>query len=156
MWKKMKISHQNKLLIVSFTVFIVFSLIYSWTKPKEIVQENEKLYADTFIPKGFVLIPIELANFDSVSALIDQFGVIDLYAGSPQNSGSVKIASRIKMLRAPQNSQLFAVLVPESESTSIMKNAGPFWAVVQNRQSAELKDSKHTRPIVKIEYQQGG
>lgn len=156
MWKKMKISNQNKLLAISFLVFIAFSMIYSWTKPKEKSQVSEKIYADTFIPKGYVLVPVELANFDSVSALIDQFGVIDLYAGAPQSTGSIKIASRIKMLRAPLNPQLFAVLVPEKDSSSIMKRSGPFWAVVQNRQSFQEKASETPKSSIQIEYHKGG
>jgi hypothetical protein len=156
MWKKMKISNQNKLLAGSFFVFIAFSMLYSWMKPKEKIQTPEKIYADTFIPKGFVLVPVELANFDSVSALIDQFGVIDLYAGVPQAAGSIKIASRIKILRAPLNSQLFAVLVAEKESSLIMKNPGPFWAVVQNRQSVQEKTNEAAKSSVQIEYNKGG
>jgi hypothetical protein len=156
MWKKMKISSQNKLLAASFLVFILFSMIYSWTRPKEKAHVSEKIYADTYIPKGFVLVPVELANFDSVSALIDQFGVIDLYVGAPQSAGSVKIASRIKMLRAPLNPQLFAVLVPEKDSSTIMKRSGPFWAVVQNRQSFQEKPTETAKPSIQIEYHKGG
>lgn len=152
----MKISSQNKLLALSFLVFIVFALIYSWTKPKEKAQASEKIYADTYIPKGYVLVPVELANFDSVSALVDQFGVIDLYAGAPQSEGSIKIASRIKMLRAPLNPRLFAVLVSEKDSVSIMKKAGPFWAVVQNRQSFQEKTPESAKPSIQIEYHKGG
>ncbi len=136
-------------------VFIAFSMIYSWSKPQEKYQSTEKIYADTFIPKGFVLVPIELANFDSVSALIDQFGVIDLYAGAPQIAGSVKISSRIKILRAPLNPQLFAVLVPEKDSSSIMKRTGPFWAVVQNRQALQEKKPEVDKPSIQIEYNKG-
>lgn len=156
MLKKMKISNQNKLLLLSFLVFIIFSLVYSMTRTEEKNKTHEKVYADTYIPKGFVLVPIELANFESVSALIDQFGVIDLYAGVPEAAGSVKIASRVKMLRAPLNPQLFAVLVLEKDSTSIMKRSGPFWAVVQNRQSYNEKTENNSKSTVQIEYHKGG
>lgn len=156
MWKKMKISNQNKLLALSFLVFLAFSMIYSMTRPTELKATQDKIYADTFIPKGYVLVPIELANFESVSALVDQFGVIDLYAGAPQMAGSIKIASRVKMLRAPLNPQLFAVLVPEKDSSSIMKRPGPFWAVVQNRQSYQDKTDTPSKASVQIEYYKGG
>lgn len=156
MFKKMKISNQNKLLAISFLVFICFSLIYSVMKPKEVKTSPDKIYADTYIPKGYVLVPIELANFESVSALIDQFGVIDLYAGAPQMAGSSKIASRVKILRAPLNPNLFAVLVPESSSSNIMKRTGPFWAVVQNRQSANDKQDLQQNSAIQIEYYKGG
>lgn len=157
MWKKMKISSQNKLLALSFLIFTAFSLLYSFLKtPEATASAPQKVYADTYIPKGFVLVPIELENFDSVSALIDQFGVIDLYAGAPQATGSVKIASRVKMLRAPLNPQLFAVLVPEKDSTAIMKRQGPFWAVVQNRDSYAEPTETRTQHNVQIEYYKGG
>lgn len=156
MWNKMKISNQNKILALSFLVFTIFSLIYSFTRPSVTKKEPDKIYADTYIPKGYVLIPIELANFESVSALIDQFGVIDLYAGVPQSAGSVKIASRVKMLRAPLNPQLFAILISEKDSSSIMKRTGPFWAVVQNRQSFEEKPVQSKNSSVQIEYHKGG
>ncbi len=156
MFQKMKISKQNKLLLCSFLVFIAFSLLYSLNRKEPTKKSQELIYADTYIPKGFVLVPIELANFESVSALIDQFGVIDLYAGAPQMAGSIKIASRIKMLRAPLNPNLFAILVSENNSSDIMKRSGPFWAVVQNRQSAEEhKEAKATKPV-QIEYYKGG
>jgi hypothetical protein len=156
MFPKMKISKQNKWLLFSFLAFISFSMIYSMNRKDEPPKTPERIYADTYIPKGFVLIPIELANYESVSALIDQFGVIDLYAGAPQMAGSVKIASRVKMLRAPLNPHLFAILVPENNSSEIMKKNGPFWAVVQNRASTE--DVKAAKPAktVHIEYYKGG
>lgn len=157
MLNKLKFSQQNKLLLFSFLAFVLFSIFYSMNKKEEAKKFQDKIYADTYIPKGFVLIPIELANFESVSALVDQFGIIDLYAGAPQMAGSSKIASKVKMLRAPLNPNLFAILVSEKNSADIMKKAGPFWAVVQNRQSVEdaKKDSKTARPI-QIEYYKGG
>lgn len=73
MFKNMKISKQNRLLVLSFLAFIIFSGIYSFYKKASPEKPPEKVYADTFIPKGFVLVPIELANYESVSALIQPF-----------------------------------------------------------------------------------
>lgn len=156
MFQKMKISKQNKILLLSFLVFAIFSMFYSFSKKAEPEKSADKIYADTFIPKGFVLIPLELANYESVSALIDQFGVIDLYAGSPQMAGSVKIATRVKILRAPLNPNLFAILVAEENSSQIMKSAGPFWAVVQNRQTVSEKTQSKENRKIQIEYYKGG
>lgn len=144
------------MLLFSFLGFIAFSLLYSFNRKENPAKPNDKIYADTFIPKGFVLIPIELANYESVSALIDQFGVIDLYAGAPQMAGSTKIASRVKMLRAPLNPNLFAILISENNSAGIMKRAGPFWAVVQSRQSVGEKKEAQPPRAVQIEYYKGG
>ncbi len=156
MLPKMKISKQNKLLVISLLIFILFSTFYSITQRSTTSKIPEKIYADTFIPKGFVLIPVELANFESVSALIDQFGVIDLYAGAPQMAGSKKIAARVKILRAPLNPNLFAILIAEDRSSQIMKQVGPFWAVVQNRLATDEKKEAKAQKSIQIEYYKGG
>jgi hypothetical protein len=150
------LSQKNRPLIIAFTIFIGVFILFK-ASPDDIKNKNgEKIYADTLIPKGFVLVPVELANADTVTALIDQYGVIDLYAGSPNARGSQKIAARVKLLRAPLNPQQYAVLVPENLSNVIMKAVGPFWAVVQNRQaSSEQKMEVIQKPIA-IEYYKGG
>jgi hypothetical protein len=140
----------NQMLII-FAVVLGIALLTAefLSKPKQ--TPTDAFSADTIIPKGYVLIPIELANFQSTSALIGQYGVVDLYLAAK------KIAAQIKILRAPLNPNLFAVLVPEHESESILKYAGPFTAVVQNPDSnkntvIEKDSQKHSR----IQYQEGG
>lgn len=171
MLQNLKLTSQNKILIFSFVALLVLWGVLS-AKNKSAAEESapEKIktfYADTLIPKGFVLIPIELANVEAVAGLIDQFGVVDLYSG-PENN-SVLVASRIKILRAPLNQNKYAVMVPESFSQELMKIKGPLLAVVQNRFAKEevAKPAKTTKPavlkkvptsvaLVEIEYYQGG
>ena len=180
MFSYLRLTLQNKILIASFVIFIILYFILS-SRNRETAngadskEKNKPLYADTLIPKGQVLIPIELANVDAVAGLIDQFGIVDLYTGN--DGHSVLIASRIKILRAPLNQNQYAVMVAESFSPEMMKNKGPFFAVVQNRfakdeiQKPEAKSDKKTelkmRPVppvaknqaqvnpVEIEYYQG-
>ncbi len=127
-------STQNKALLIAL---VIFATLYFTVKSKNnetettISNEKKPLYADTLIPKGQVLIPIELANVAAVAGLIDQFGIVDLYSGS--ETGSVLIATRVKILRAPLNPNQYAVMIAETESPEIMKAKGPFFAVVQNR-----------------------
>lgn len=150
--KKFSLTQQNKILLLSFCIFIVIYCFFS--RKTEPAPSEQKIYADTFIPKGFVLVPIELANREAVAGLIDQFGVIDLYAGSPSEKGSFKLASKIKILKAPLNPQQYAVLAPDRLATQIMKAIGPFWALVQNR--AATSDYKETpKQNVQIEYYKG-
>lgn len=130
MFSKIEISSQNKILAGTFVVFLIlyFTLNQKNTKP----STKEVVYADTLIPKGYVLVPIELANLTAVAGLINQYGVIDLYGGDHQEN-SVQIASRVKILRAPLNPNQYAVLVTEDLSKQIMRFKGPFWASIQNR-----------------------
>lgn len=152
--KKIRISHNNKVLLLSFLILIAAYILFS---PKNKTNAtSEKVYADTMIPKGQVLIPIELANAESVSALMDQFGVVDLYSASANSVGTRKLASKVKILRAPLNPNQYAVLVPENLSKHIMSLTGPFWAVVQNRDTKQTEVEEIKPKTVRIEYQQTG
>ncbi len=144
---------QNKILIAGFIGLAVLSWLMNSKTPE--AQEPEKaVTADTMIPPGFVLVPIEISNIAAVAALIDQFGVIDLYGGNSE-ANAVQIASRVKVLRAPLNPRQYAVMVSESLSKEIMTFKGPFWAVVQNRLAAAAPE-KPRLPVAsapaEIEY----
>lgn len=151
-----KISQQNKILLCSFMFLIVIYLLFGIKSDKGEQKQLDKVYADTLIPKGFVLIPIELANVDTISALMDQYGVVDLFSGSLNQKGSRKIASRVKLLRAPLNPNQYAVLVQEDQSQLIMNSQGPFWAVVQNRDTKQDSYKEKVNHTVRIEYHQTG
>lgn len=90
--------------------------------------------AATYIPDGFVLVPIEVANADSLDSILGKFGVVDLYVGAQDElkSRPRKLATRVKILRAPLNPSHFAVLVPDSESQKIVAVSGALTVVVQN------------------------
>ena len=139
------LSAQNKVLFGSLIIFAALYLILKSKNNESTAQsssEKKPLYADTLIPKGQVLIPIELANVEAVAGLIDQFGIIDLYSSVENNS--LLVANRVKILRAPLNPNQYAVMVPESESREIMKIKGPFFAVVQNRFAKETPTAIET------------
>ncbi len=153
---KSLLNSKNKPLMIAFSLFVIAFIAINFGAAEKNAPAKEKIYADTMIPKGYVLVPVELVNVDTISALIDQFGVIDLYAGSPTARGSRKIAAKVKILRAPLNPQQYAVLVPENLSNEIMRAVGPFYAVVQNRQMQfEEKPSTPAKAVL-IEYYKGG
>jgi hypothetical protein len=88
---------------------------------------------DTFIPRGFVLIPIELENYESVDSILGSYGVVDLYLSGDESIRPKRpLVRRIKILRAPQNPSQFAVLVPEKEAPVFFQGSGQFFAAVQN------------------------
>lgn len=93
--------------------------------------------ASTFIPAGFVLVPIEVANYESLDSILGQFGVVDLFLPTDGNQTgqkrrAIKVASRLKILRAPLNPSHFAVLARESEASQLVGQTGPFVVIVQN------------------------
>jgi len=89
--------------------------------------------AATYIPDGFVLVPIEVANFESLDSILGRFGVVDLFVGSDDPRVKPrKLAEHVKILRAPLNPSHFAVLVPDNESQKIVAYSGALTVVVQN------------------------
>lgn len=144
-------------LLFSLTFMFLIIIIVSFLKQQkstEIISEKDPTTADTYIPSGFVLIPIELVNYDSIMGLIGEYGLVDLFTskGTFQKGGE-KVGSRLKLIRAPLNPQQFAVLVPDSETSKILQSEGPFFATVLNpkfEQKSELHTRKQKRNL--IEY----
>lgn len=97
--------------------------------------------ADTLIPKNHVLVPIEVVNQESLNGLIGSFASVDLFAvqKASDETGSIrkgrKIASHVKLIRAPLNPQKFAVLVHERQSEAIVSYQGEFFVILQQRGS---------------------
>lgn len=148
---------KNKFLILGFIFLGAASLALSNPRQETSPQTHEAgptpASVDTLIPNGYVLVPIEVSNANSLSSLLgDVGGVVDLYL--PQGKkNSLKIASKLKILRAPYNPDLYAVLVREQEGSRIMSYSGPFLAVVQNpREKGQRMIDTQVKKI-SIDYQ---
>ncbi len=116
------------ILLLGFTAFI-------WEKNHEVQAPAQILASsvDTYIPAGFVLVPIQLSNAEALDSMIGSKGVVDLFIPDVKRPGhSKKIAEHIKILRAPLNPNQFAVLASESASSSLVHYEGAYFAVVQN------------------------
>ena len=89
--------------------------------------------AATLIPAGFVLVPIEVANYESLDSILGKFGVVDLYIPSedPKKRGR-RVAERLRILRAPLNPSRFAVLAREEDSSKLVSHEGAYIVVVKN------------------------
>ena len=145
----------NRYFILAFVGLVIVSLFFRKTNDSSVtIEPQAKIQADTIIPKGYVLLPIYLENIASITGVIEHFGIIDLYAGHSLGGKSKKIATRIKILRAPLNPNEFAVLVPEALSEKIMTETGPFWGVIQNRSVSEGENTiaQVVKKNIQIEY----
>ena len=148
-------------------VLVAAFLAYYWdvtdgrSAQKSEARESVENVA-TFIPEGFVLVPIEVANYESLDSILGNFGVVDLYLPSDDpKKRPYKVAERIKILRAPLNPSHFAVLAPEGESGKIVGHIGPFVVVVQhpsksgtnfvNPPPVEPKSVKRNRSRIEVE-----
>jgi hypothetical protein len=116
---------------------LVSGFIAYYLDSRPVERENPRQAEDvetaaTFIPEGFVLVPIEVSNFESLDSILGKYGVVDLYAPADDpKRQAVKIAERVRILRAPLNPSHFAVLIPESDSQRIVMHPGPLLVVVQ-------------------------
>ena len=86
---------------------------------------------DTFIPRGFVLVPIEAENYEALDSILGPFGWVDLFQGGGDGGERHLVAQNVRLLRAPNNPSHFAVLIPERRAPQILKAGGSFVVVVK-------------------------
>ena len=85
---------------------------------------------DTFIPKGFVLVPIEVVNYEALDSILGKFGIVDLL--TPNESGGARpVARNVRILRAPRNPSHFAVLIKESDTQRILRHGSSFHVLIK-------------------------
>lgn len=158
MLQKISIGIKNNYLLIGFILLGLISFTVNRPTPRDSSPSpgiSESKSVDTFIPRGFVLVPLEIANAESLTSLVgDLGGVVDLYlATNGTQKGGLKVGTKLKLLRAPLNPQQYAVLVRETESPRLLSYAGPFIAVVQNpeEKGPQISSSGPTR--LRIDYQ---
>lgn len=99
-------------------------------------SERPSVAVDTLIPKGFVLVPIEVQNYEALDSILGRLGVVDLFQGGGESAVSQRLVARnVRILRAPQNPSHFAILVREEEVSRILQQGGQFTVIVKRQQS---------------------
>ena len=132
-WKKW--INDNKKTCQAFSLLILISLIAVLSQLKGAQTEPQaERNIDSYIPKGFVLVPIELSNSPALDGILAHKGVVDLYTGDPANGRAEKIAQAVKIIRSPLNPSHFAVLSPEESAGFLIQRFQAFHAVIQNPQ----------------------
>lgn len=142
---------RNRTLMIAMALMLIIILGVQLTSNPTETEAVEEASADTYIPDGFVLVPIEIQNADSLGSLIGSYAVVDLFRGP----SSQRVGRRLKLLRAPLNPQQFAVLVPEGEVSALMAIPGPYWAAIQNPQQQKSTEIAAGKKKSRIEYFQG-
>ncbi len=145
----------------TFTVLtgiIAVALLVSFFAKSEVPAREIPDSPDTYIPKGLVLVPIELANGEALSSMVADFAIVDLFeTGRSGAQLKKRVGHRLRLIRAPLNPERMAVLVPEGQEHLLLQNENPLFAVVQNR--GETKEG-HVPSVVskksRIQYLPGG
>ncbi len=147
----LKMNPQRWSIIIVLTA-IILSLLSQ--NHKEIKPQKNALSLSTLLPKGKTLVPIELENSSQLDSILGIKGVVDLFVRvGTHKKRLVKIAHRIKILRAPKNPNYYAALVPESLAAKILKYEGPYIVSVQNPKVSGTKIESHEekktkRPVI--------
>ena len=92
--KKLKSMFEKKLnslnWVFGFCFFIALALAILWTPPSsQEIRQQKPLNLDTFIPKGHVLIPIEVENLGYLRSTIGQYGKVSLYKNDKKVIGRI-------------------------------------------------------------------
>jgi hypothetical protein len=126
-WKQLR-SEVKILLYVTLISIVVIGLASAQqVKPPSGVAENPGI--DTYIPKGFVLVPIEVQNYEALDSILGKYGIVDLFRN--QTEGGRVLARNVRILRAPKNPSSFAVLVEEAQAAKILSQQGGVFVVVK-------------------------
>ncbi len=138
--------------------FIILTLIFlsfiAQFLPLMFTEKPQPLSIDKLIPKGFVLLPIEISNGQDIISLISSYGVVDLYVYSA-NSGlpEQQAAGSVKILPPDREEGYFSALIPEKEAIRLFSYSEPFYAVVQNpdKKGAKVYKKKKTKSLIIVE-----
>ena len=122
------------LVLMGVSVVFTYSSYYQTTSNEGIKGQKDYLSknVDTLIPEGFVLLPVELSNRDSLDGFLSEKGVVDLYVSNSSSMKTIKVAGGVKIIRSPQNPDQLAVLVSEKKARFLIKRSEAFYAIIQN------------------------
>lgn len=112
---------------------VIFALLLAWLISDGSTATEADLAAsiDTFIPAGYVLVPISVQNSESLDAVFGNYGVVDLFSTSEDGKiSSTATVRAVKMLRAPKNPSQFGVLVPDQDASRLVRQTTPYFVVV--------------------------
>lgn len=147
---------QMTFFLIAGCFFILTQACQEKAQPDKMPIQTEDVSPaiDTFIPRGYTLIPIEIENKEQLSSLIDEKGIVHLYAyGDNSQKRSSLVAKNVRLVRAPKNPEVFAVLIKETQINQVMSHKGPFRAVIQNVDQTDQEIISTSSSRVQIEYQ---
>lgn len=132
-------------------IFIVIGLYLFGTQPETKAESRPFESPDTFIPAGFVLIPLHLENSRAIEPMIGSHGVVDLFAVQAEQAPRL-LASQVRIVRAPLDPTQFAVLIEEEKSGVLIQNHYPVRAIIQNPEQSSTRVIEPVQAPNRIRY----
>jgi len=119
--------------------FSIISMALSYSSLRASPKETP-VSLDQMVPKGFVLVPLEISNGEDIFPFIGVYAVVDLYLDSKRRALPEKqVASQVRIFPPQSEEGLWTALIPENEVLYLFEYASAFYAVIQN---PKKKDSK--------------
>ncbi len=97
---------------------------------------------DTYIPQGYVLVPLEIQNSKNLDSIIGNKAVVDLYGKNPDEKATRRIGSALRLLRSPQKASEVSILIPETEVPRVLSQDRLYWVAVHNPNKLGTKIDK--------------
>ena len=123
--------------------FVVFFSIFSAALSSSSLRGSSKktpVSLDQMVPKGFVLVPLEISNGEDLFSFIGAYAVVDLYLDSKRvGLPEQQVASQVRVFPPQLEEGLWTALIPEKEVIHLFEYVSAFYAVIQN---PEKKNSK--------------
>ena len=121
------------------TFLLIFSLISKFF-PLFSNSESKAGSLDHLVPKGFVLMPLEISNAQDIKNIIGSYGVVDLYAYSKETGlPETLVANVLKVLPPSTEEGAFTALVPEKSAIHLFDYTEGFYAIIQNVAKTKTK-----------------
>lgn len=115
-------------------------LIQQEPEKRQTNYKNQLMKFDTLIPKDKTLLPIEIENSEALDSLFGNQGVVDLYVRQSPGSRKLRlIAKNVKLMRAPKNPKVFAVLCDRSMPSQIFSGSQSFFVSLLNPNNSGTK-----------------
>lgn len=124
------LSEEKKVFIYASLIILSFLTIIEFNVQTPQSSENPS-EIDTFIPKGFVLIPIQILNIKEIDSILGQFAIVNVYR--KEKNRTKLIAQKVRLLRSPKNPNVFAVLTPEKNSSLFLSSDPDFFIALHNK-----------------------
>ncbi len=123
----------------SGAILLMLILSFASFKGTNSSDESVKKFETSLVervPEGFVLVPIDPQNIETIDALVDDHAYVDLYSSDSEDQSLGQknrraIARGLPMVRAPKNPSRFAVLVMESETRVLTRLGAPVLVVIR-------------------------
>ena len=149
-WSLHRILFYGCLFVVLIGIALIEDSQNQMDEQKEKRYEKKSASYDTYIPKGFSLIPIEIENIQALSSFLEESAIVDLYFR--QGTKSRLVAKQIRLLRAPKNPKIFAVLAPRAQVKKVYDYQGPFLVSIIPRDSGGTSFESKKPSRLKVDY----